>query len=177
MQEKFKILTAALILALALAATSCSERTEKQIQPTDMGLSQPETYADETEEQKGIAQEKTEMKMKIKVGEDEFTATLADNSTVDEFVKLIGSEPLTLDMSDYAGMEKGADLGTTLTQDNEPMNTVPGDIILNKGRTLVIYYDTNSWILTPIGKIDDVDSYELREALGEGDVSVTFTIE
>ncbi len=117
------------------------------------------------------------MKMKITVGETEFTATLADNSTVDELVKLMTDEPLTLEMSDYASMEKGADLGVSLPQNNEQMNTKPGDIILYQGRTLVIYYDTNSWSLTPIGKIDDVDEEKLREVLGKDDVAVTFTIE
>ncbi|MDE7247687.1 MAG: hypothetical protein K2N43_07345, partial [Lachnospiraceae bacterium] len=52
-----------------------------------------------------------------------------------------------------------------------------GDIILYQGRTLTIYYDTNSWSLTPIGKIDDVDAEELREALGTGDVTVTLSLE
>ena len=80
-------------------------------------------------------------------------------------------------MSDYAGMEKGADLGITLPQNNEQMNTQAGDIILYQGRTFVIYYDTNSWSLTPIGKIDNVDAEKLREALGSGDVTVTLSLE
>lgn len=53
------------------------------------------------------------------------------------------------------------------------MNTQAGDIILYQGRTFVIYYDTNSRSLTPIGKIDNVDAEELKEVLGTGDVSVT----
>ena len=85
--------------------------------------------------------------------------------------------PLTLNMSDYAGMEKGADLGITLPQNNEQMNTRAGDIILYQGRTFVIYYDTNSWSLTPIGKIDNVDPEELRKVLGSGDVTVTLSLE
>jgi len=80
-------------------------------------------------------------------------------------------------MSDYASMEKGADLGVTLPQNNEPMNTQVGDIILYQGRTFVIYYDTNSWSLTPIGKIDNVDEESLRAALGTGDVTVTLSID
>lgn len=104
-------------------------------------------------------------------------ATLADNSSVDALKDLLGNSPLTLSMSDYANMEKGADLGTTLPENNEPMNTVPGDIILYQGRTLVIYYSTNSWSLTPIGKISGVEEASLREALGAGNVTVTFSLE
>ncbi len=123
---------------------------------------------------KNAAQEVTEME--IQVGDTTFTATLAENSSVDALKEFMADGPLTLNMSDYAGMEKGADLGVTLPQNNEPMNTQPGDIILFQGRTLVIYYDTNSWSLTPIGKIDNVDAEALRAALGTGDVAVTLSL-
>ncbi len=122
-------------------------------------------------------QEVTEMKMKIQVGNTAFTATLAENSSVDALKELMADGPLTLNMSDYANMEKGADLGVTLPQNNEQMNTQAGDIILYQGKTFVIYYDTNSWSLTPIGKIDDVDAEALRETLGTGDVTVTLSLE
>lgn len=122
-------------------------------------------------------QEITGMKMKVQVGDTVFMATLAENSSVDALKELMADGPLTLEMSDYAGMEKNADLGTALPQNNEQMDTQAGDIILYQGRTFVIYYDTNSWSLTPIGKIDNVDAKELREALGTGDVTVTLSLE
>lgn len=117
------------------------------------------------------------MKLKIQIGEAAFTATLAENSSVDALKELMADGPLTLNMSDYTNMEKGADLGVTLPQNNEPMNTQAGDIILYQGRTFVIYYDTNSWSLTAIGKIDDVDADALQTALGPGDVTVTLSLE
>lgn len=119
----------------------------------------------------------TEMKMKIQIGDTIFTATLAENSSVDALKELMAEKSLTLNMSDYANMEKGADLGVTLPQNNEQMNTQAGDIILYQGRTFVIYYDVNSWSLTPIAKIDNLDAEELREALGAGDVTVTISLE
>ncbi len=142
-------------------------QTEIQLEETD-----PENTATENAEQ-----EATEMKMKIQVGDTIFTATLAENSSVDALKELMTDDPLTLNMSDYAGMEKGVDLGVTLPQNNEQMNTQAGDIILYQGRTFVIYYDTNSWSLTPIGKIDNVDVEELRDVLGTGDVTVTLSLE
>lgn len=127
--------------------------------------------------QENTEMERTEMKMKIQIGDTSFTATLAENSSVDALKELMADGPLTLHMSDYANMEKGADLGVTLPQNNEPMNTQAGDIILYQGRTFVIYYDTNSWSLMPIGKIDNVDAESLRAALGTGDVTVTLSLE
>ncbi|MBD5484432.1 MAG: hypothetical protein HDR18_02715 [Lachnospiraceae bacterium] len=138
--------------------------TQTEVQPT-------EAVRDNAE------QEVTDMKMKVQVGESVYTASLADNSSVDALRELMADGSLTLNMSDYANMEKGADLGVTLPQNNEQMNTQAGDIILYQGRTLAIYYDTNSWSLTPIGKIDDVDAEELRETLGTGDVTVTLSLE
>lgn len=141
-----------------------AEAAQTEIQPTESA-------------QESTEQEVTEMKMKIQVGDTVFTAALAENSSVDALKELMADGPLTLDMSDYAGMEKGADLGVTLPQNNEPMNTQAGDIILYQGRTFVIYYDTNSWSLTPIGKIDNVDAESLKAALGTGDVTVTLSID
>lgn len=158
--------------------TESEEGKEQEAEPETVPESeaqteiQPEEAATENTEQ-----EATEMKMKIQVGDTVFTATLAENSSVDALKELMTDGPLTLNMSDYANMEKGVDLGVTLPQNNEQMNTQAGDIILYQGRTFVIYYDTNSWSLTPIGKIDNVDVEELREVLGSGDVTVTLSLE
>ena len=114
--------------------------------------------------------------LKLQIADSEFFAELAENSTVDALIELLSDGPLTLEMSDYAGMEKGADLGVKLPQNNQQMDTEAGDIILYQGRTFVIYYNTNSWSLTPIGKIKDTDADTLRKALGAGDVTVTLSI-
>ncbi len=166
-----------LLLALAFTITACGnsrdeENPDGKPKINRSELMQPDTGSGEAQEQ-----EVTEMKMKIQVGDTTFTATLEENSSVDALKELMSDGPLTLNMSDYAGMEKGADLGVELPQNNEQMNTQAGDIILYQGRTLVIYYDTNSWSLTSIGKIDNVDTENLKAVLGTGDVTVTLSLE
>ena len=79
-------------------------------------------------------------------------------------------------MSDYAGFEKGAPLPETLPQNNEQMNTDAGDIILFQGKQFVIYYDTNSWSLTPLGKITGISKSELRDLLGAGNVTAVLSL-
>jgi len=160
---------------------SMNEPILSNVESEDVKETEQETGEAQTEIQtaestkESTQQEVTEMK--IQVGDATFTATLAENSSVDALKKLMADGPLTLNMRDYANMEKGADLGVTLPQNNEQMNTRAGDIILYQGRTFVIYYDTNSWSLTPIGKIDNVDAETLRTALGAGDVTVTLLLE
>ena len=199
-----KTICMVLLLAALFTITACGNSKEAQQldrepeistvlpdqpdkEPGEMKESETETAASNREVQTEIPltesagenaeQEATEMKMKIQVGDTVFTATLAENSSVDALKEMMADGPLTLNMSDYAGMEKSADLGVTLPQNNEKMNTQAGDIILYQGRTFVIYYNTNSWSLTPIGKIDKVDAGELREALGTGDVTVILFLE
>ena len=101
----------------------------------------------------------------------------ADNSTVDALRELLRrTDTITLDMSDYAGFEKGAPLPETLPQNNEPMNTDAGDIILYQGRQFVIYYDQNSYSLTPLGKITGMTKAELQALVGTGNVTATLSL-
>ena len=161
-------------------STEISEEDERQIQKEEQESETEEALLSEDKEETvpGISQSsQTSDMLKIEIGQETFTATLANNSSVDALKELLKDGPLTLKMSDYAGMEKGADLGVTLPQNNQQMNTTAGDIILYQGRTLVIYYDTNSWSLTPIGKINDMDEALLKETLGSGDVTVTFSLQ
>ncbi len=186
-----------LILALLLTITACGSSQEEQNSDknsefksssasSNAASEEEKEWKTETEQAEiqsaesaweNTEKEATEMKLKIQVGDTTFTATLAENSSVDALKKLMADGPLTLNMSDYANMEKAADLGVTLPQNNEQTNTQAGDIILYQGRTFVIYYDTNSWSLTPIGKIDNADAESLRAALGSGDVTVILSLE
>lgn len=115
--------------------------------------------------------------MKITVGDTVFTAVLADNSSVEALKGLLAEGPLTINMSDYAGMEKVGSIGTILPRNDKQITTEAGDIILYQGSSLVIYYDTNAWSLTRIGKIQDATRAELLEALGDGEVTVTFSLD
>lgn len=113
--------------------------------------------------------------MKITVGDQELLATFADNSSAEEFRELLSQGPLTIEMEDYGGFEKVGPLGTTLTRNDTRITTEPGDVILYQGNQITIYYGTNSWSFTRLARIDDPSG--LQEVLGEGTVSVTFSLE
>ena len=59
---------------------------------------------------------------------------------------------------------------------DEQITTEAGDLILYQGNSFVIYYAPNSWNFTRLGKINDVSEEELREILGDGDVTVTLSL-
>lgn len=167
-----------LLLLMTITFSACSHQIfagSRQSEPISESALPDTSHL--SENLSDTSQEESETMLKIQVGENTFTASLADNTTVDAFKELLADGPMTLQMSDYAGMEKGADLGVTLPQNNQQMHTTAGDIILYQGRTFVIYYDTNSWSLTPVGKILDTDAETLRKVLGKGDVTVTLSLE
>lgn len=51
-----------------------------------------------------------------------------------------------------------------------------GDIVLYAGNQLVIFYGSNSWAYTKLGKIN-LQEKELKQLLGNGDVTATLSVE
>ena len=119
-------------------------------------------------------EENTTMKMNVQVGDSTFTATLENNAAVDAFVKMMDNGPVVIQMSDYSGFEKVGPLGANLPASNSQITTQAGDIVLYNGNQIVIFYGSNSWSYTKLGKIDDLSGWE--EALGSGDVTVAFSV-
>ena len=106
-----------------------------------------------------------------------FTATLVDNSSTQALKEQLAKGNITVEMEDYANMEKVGSLGIRLPRNDRQTTTGPGDLILYQGHNLVIYYDTNSWSFTRLGKIDNASQADLKAALGKGDVKVTLSLE
>lgn len=77
-------------------------------------------------------------------------------------------------MSDYSGFEKVGSLGRSLTTDNLQTTTSAGDIVLYNGNQIVMFYGSNSWSYTRIGRIEDLSGWE--EALGSGSITAIFTL-
>lgn len=116
------------------------------------------------------------VEVNIQVGDHLLSATLAENSTTEALIALLQEGPITIDMHDYASMEKVGDLPAILPRNDESINAEAGDLILYQGKSFVIYYDTNTWSLTRIGKIDDMTQQALKDILGSGDVTVMLSL-
>ena len=129
----------------------------------------------QTTDRETMAEEISAMNMMVQVGGSTFTATLEENTAVDALVEMMEQEPVTIQMSDYSGFEKVGPLGTSLPTSNQQTTTQAGDIVLYQGNQIVMFYGSNSWSYTRLGHIDDLTGWE--EALGGGDVTVTFSLE
>ncbi len=114
--------------------------------------------------------------MYIKIGDKILTAEMIDNAATQKLKSMLTQSDIELDMQDYANMEKVGRLSESLPADDKYINTQAGDIILYQGNQFVIYYDTNSWSLTRLGKIKDITAQELKSILGKGDIKIVLSL-
>lgn len=138
--------------------------------------SQEDTLSSEVSLEEHWESEVSAMKIQISFGEFTFTAIPASNPSAQAFLTLLEDGPVTVQMRDYANMEKVGPLGTDLPRSDKTITTQPGDIILYQGNQITIYYDTNTWSFTKLAQIENTTGEELYQALGSGDVEVTFSL-
>ena len=118
--------------------------------------------------------EQTVMKMNVQIGDHTFTATLEDNQAVAELVAMMEEGPVTITLNDYGGFEKVGSLGRSLTTSNSQTTTTAGDIVLYNGNNIVMFYGSNSWSYTRLGKIDDLTGW--ADALSGGSITAILTL-
>lgn len=111
----------------------------------------------------------------LSIGDKTMTASLVDNAATRELLELLEKGSITIQMSDYGGFEKVGALPQSFTTSNSQITTEPGDIMLYQGNNMVIFYGSNSWSYTRLGKIDGATAANLKEFLGAGSVSLTIS--
>ncbi len=116
-----------------------------------------------------------ERSMTLKIGEREVQVTWEDNASVEDLKKLAASD-LTIKMSMYGGFEQVGSIGQAITRDDKQTRTKPGDIVLYSGDQIVMFYGSNSWSYTRLGKINLTEK-ELNDLLGNGDVTITLSLD
>ena len=170
-----KIISVILTLLLLLACvTACQAASPGQT--TDPETSQAEEMTGNEMQSEPDPAAGEETMIYAHIGDKTLTIKPESNSSARAFVELLQSGGLTVDMHDYGGFEKVGPLGTTLPTNDERITTEPGDVILYQGNQITIYYDTNTWSFTRLGKVQGMAPEEIRDALGNGDPTVVFSL-
>ena len=106
------------------------------------------------------------------------TATLVDNAATQALVAKLQEAPVNVSLNSSGGFEIWGALGFSLPTSNEQVNAQPGDIVLYNGSNICMFYGTNSWSYTRLGKIDGLSESDLRTFLkaGESNISVTLSM-
>ena len=121
--------------------------------------------------------EDAEPMLQMKIGETPVTVEWEENESVEALKELCLNTPLTIQMSMYGGFEQVGPIGQSLPREDRQTTTQAGDIVLYSGSQIVVFYGSNSWAYTRLGKIADKSAAELKDLLGNGDVTITLTWE
>ncbi len=116
------------------------------------------------------------MKINITIDGQTMIATLADNSSAQALYEALQQGNIAFEAHDYGDFEKVGDMGRSFPQNNEPITTQPGDLILYLGNHLCIYYDTNSWNFTRLGRIDGATQSDVKSFVKAGQGNVTIIL-
>ena len=144
-----------------------NDRTESDIPPDlNTQLNNEKTESGETD-----------VMMRMKIGNTEVDVDWENNDSVEELKALCKDGPLTIQMSMYGGFEQVGSLGTSLPRNDVQTTTQAGDIVLYSGSQIVVFYGTNSWAYTRLGRIDGLSGSELEDLLGSGPVELNLFTE
>ena len=113
--------------------------------------------------------------MVMKIGETTISVVWEENASVRELAG-IAEEGLSISMSKYGGFEQVGAIGKSISRNDRRITTSPGDIVLYSGNQLVVFYGSNTWEYTKLGKIE-LSEGELKNLLGNSDVTITIETE
>ena len=118
------------------------------------------------------------VEIKITVSGKSLPLNIEDNVATKALVAALREASITYEAHDYGGFEKVGGIGRTLPSGDSQITTQPGDVILYASDQIVLFYGSNSWSYTRIGKIQYGTLDELKTFLqaGKGNISVTLSL-
>ena len=109
----------------------------------------------------------------ISAGGKQIKVQMVDNAATKELKKMLDEGDMTINMT-RNGFEQYGSLGTSLPSDDTYITAKAGDVLLYNSNTICVFYASNSYSYTRIGKVQNMSNDELKELLsGE---SLTFTL-
>lgn len=117
-------------------------------------------------------------KMYITIDGHEQSVTLTNNSATKALVEKLQQAPIDVTLNSSGGFEIWGALGFSLPTSDQQTNAQPGDVVLYNGSNICMFYGSNSWSYTRLGKIDGLSESELRTFLkaGESNIKVTLSL-
>ena len=128
----------------------------------------------EITDKSGIDDEKEYMKLYF--NDTEIPVIWEDNQTVQELMEEARKGDVIVQMAMYSDNEQVGSLEKSYTKNDEQITTYSGDIVLYSGDKIVVFYGSNSWAYTRLGKMNIPES-NVTELLSNGDITLKIAIE
>ncbi len=168
MMKKGSLLVALVLTAIAITACGC--QSESTNNATSNAVNDNTTQEVSVSDNGQVSED-----MKMSINGTMVNVAWEQNESVDALKQLAAQKPLTINMSMYGGFEQVGSIGQNLPKNDVQTTTSAGDIVLYSGNQIVVFYGSNSWAYTRLGKITDKSASQMKELLGNGDVTITFT--
>ena len=167
----------ATLAALALTLGACGDQDRDERPDPGTGAPAPPSggRSESTHVNPTPTDDRSDMQIHLTLGDHRFAATLDDSDAADD---LLAQLPVTVDMTDHAGVEKTGPLPSPLSLDGQPDGADPdvGDLgYYAPGNDLVLYHGDQSYFpgIVVIGRLER----GAAEQIARMDGSVTVTVE
>jgi hypothetical protein len=112
----------------------------------------------------------------ISAGGKQLKVQMENNESARELKEALSDGNISVRMSRNGGFEQYGDIGRTLTSNDTRIKAGSGDVILYNSRYLCIFYGSNTYSYTKIGKIQGMSNDELKNLLSEKDLTMTLSL-
>ncbi len=180
MKRSGQYIALTVITSLLLACSACGINGKESSLDTSVS-NQEKARGEVTEEPSTTETTETakesnvEKQLVMRIGDTRLDVSWENNESVRDLEELSSPE-LKIPMSMYGGFEQVGSIGRSITRSDRQTTTKPGDIVLYSGDQLVVFYGSNSWSYTRLGKIN-LTQEELTDLLGKGDVTISLSME
>lgn len=147
-----------LCLAFVCCAGGCEKETVQSTAPST-----------ETE-----VQEEEAVTMKLYINDTEVPVVWENNAAVEALAAEAGKGDIVVNMSMYGGNEQFGPLGKSYPSNNRQVTTSNGDIVLFNNDQIVVFYGSNTWSYTKLGRMA-LPEDEVTELLSNGDITLRLT--
>lgn len=149
-------------IMLCLAFVCCAGGCEKE-------TAQSTASSTETE-----VQEEEAVTMKLYINDTEVPVVWENNAAVEALAAEAETGDIVVKMSMYGGNEQFGPLGKSYPASNRQVTTSNGDIVLFNNDQIVVFYGSNTWSYTRLGKMA-LPEDEVTELLSNGDITLRLT--
>lgn len=132
-----------------------------------------EEVIDNSTESQILTGEKEDMKLYF--NDTEVPVIWENNQTVQELMEEASKGDIVVKMSMYSDNEQVGSLKKHYTKNDKQITTRSGDIVLYSGDKIVVFYGSNSWAYTRLGKMN-IPEEDVTQLLSNGDITLKLEI-
>ena len=115
---------------------------------------------------------KNDDNLKLLIDDVEVNVEWEDNDSVKAIKEIAKNGKLTITTHQYGGFEQVGEIGQSIVSNNVQMTTEPGDIVLYADSNIVVFYGSNIWSYTKLGRIVGKTDEELKYLLSKSNVVI-----